>query len=278
MGLEASKHLKCAAKVLIIAASVPKVVSADISPLTERLNVGRVYESSRKVRLGDVAPSGILRFDALTRYTQDVSNDDTTNAGLDDDPGWVVRSTTVDTFQAATIAEQLVFATFCGALGKRWAERRLTVTGDKGAHYEVSTLWVCVNPATGQPTLLTDQFLNIYGEAAGDRKIAARLVHPKPDDFNQASLAKSVWPLRSVDFDVYGHVNNAAYWAVVEDSLAANGVSGAFRARIEYAKGVPIQPDVNLIETTAEGARYIWWLAGGEVAASAAIIKTDTSQ
>ena len=48
------------------------------------------------MRLGDVDPDGRLRLDALTRYTQDVSDDDTTDAGLDVEPGWVVRSTVVD--------------------------------------------------------------------------------------------------------------------------------------------------------------------------------------
>ncbi len=251
-------------------------------PQAEPLSEGRQFSGLRKVRLGDVTPSGRLRFDALTRYTQDVSDDDTTDAGLDTDPAWVVRRTTVDVIRPAHLAESLTFVTFCSALGRRWAERRLRITGDLDAHYEVSTLWICVDVETGRPRELTDQFHRLYGPAAGGRTVKARLTNPKPDP--EASLAP--WPLRTVDFDTLGHVNNAAYWALIEEALAGTPVfaqsdalgsptvEGPHRVHLEYSAGLSPADEVGIASMShAEAGHCWWWLAGPdrELAASASL-------
>ncbi len=245
-------------------------------PLKPQLG-GRTFTGTRKVRLGDVDSSGVLRLDGLTRYTQDVSDDDTTDAGLDPVPSWVVRSTVVDEIQPAHLAEQLEFVTFCAGVGKRWAERRLTVTGSEGARYEVATIWVCVDPTSGQPAVLTDQFFSLYGAAAGDRLASARLTNPKLK-FDEAGepiangqfeeYTTEQWQLRRGDFDVQHHVNNAAYWAAVNNWLP-DAVEVPRRCRLEYSEGIPEQPDVLVTrsaqrETENQDHRYLdgfglWW-------------------
>lgn len=236
---------------------------------------GRTYTGTRKVRLGDVDATGFLRLDALTRYTQDVSDDDTTDAALDTEPGWVVRSTVVDEIQPAKLAEHLDFVTFCAGVGKRWAERRLSVTGSEGAHYEVATIWVCVDIEVGRPSLLTDQFYSIYGEAADGRQASARLVNPKLtlDSSNQPgpderfdSYSTEQWQLRRGDFDVQQHVNNAAYWAAV-NSWLPDDITLPRRCRLEYGEGIPMQPEVAITqarqrspEDNAPSSGFaLWW-------------------
>lgn len=246
----------------------------------------RRFRGIRKVRLGDATPTARLRLDALTRYTQDVSDDDTTDAGLAPDPGWVVRRTRVEVGRPATLAETLTFTTWCTGLGRRWAERHLSIVGDQGAAYEVSTLWICVDLATGRPCPLTDQFLTIYGPAAGDRKVTARSTHPKP----VVGAPKRTWPLRAVDFDTLGHVNNAAYWAAVEEVLAAGSLGdgpgevaadgGGWWAEIEYRDGLDLGDEVTLLMAEVDpdrdpGSRSrtgLWWVTdGGGVAATALV-------
>ncbi|MDH3296192.1 MAG: thioesterase, partial [Acidimicrobiia bacterium] len=169
----------------------------------------------------------------------------------------------------------LRFQTFCSSLGKTWAERRLTVSGDKGAHYEVATLWVCVDLVAGQPTMLTDEFLAIYGPAAGGRKASARLRNPKPADLGEwtAKLKTESWQLRRADYDTLGHVNNAAYWAAVEQWLPP--FSGPRRARIEYGTGLSPTPQVDIARVDGDDdVLLLWWLQGenGPPAASASIV------
>lgn len=243
--------------------------------MVARPSVGRVFTGERRVRLGDVDPSGRLRFDALTRYTQDVSNDDTTDVELTDDLAFVVRRTTVDTHQPGTFGEDLTIATFCGRLGKRWAERRLVVTGSAGARYDVATLWVHIDVDSGRPRALTEEFLRHYSEAAQGRTVTARHSLRSPDQIG-ADVSRTAWPLRSVDFDTFGHMNNAAYWAVIEEHLSQLPSIGPTRTMIEYGAGIAPGDVVTIAASrrplpdgTTED--LLWWEVDGQPAASAAI-------
>ncbi|MEM9565849.1 MAG: acyl-ACP thioesterase domain-containing protein [Actinomycetota bacterium] len=228
-----------------------------IDPLALREPAGRTFGGRRKVRLGDVDADGRLRLDALTRYTQDVSDDDTADAGLDAEPGWVVRSTVVDELVPAGLGEWLSFDTFCTGTGGRWAERRLSIAGEGGGRYEVATLWVCVDATTGRPHRLTDQFIELYGEAAAGRRVSARLVNPTLSPPEARSAPRS-WQVRSADHDVYRHVNNAAYWAVVEEWGGA--WSGPRRIRLEYGAGISGVDRIDVVtEARADGCA-LWWL------------------
>lgn len=247
-------------------------------------SAGRTFSGERKVRLGDADRHGRLRLDALTRYTQDVSDDDTTAAGLPTDPGWVVRSTVVDQLVPASLGEQLRFVTFCSGLGRRWAERRLSVSGASGARYEVATLWVCIDGDTGHPVSLTDGFLDLYSSAADGRKVSARLRNPRLADHPGDEVEREWWQLRASDYDVFGHVNNAAYWSLVEQWLPPALAHGSFRARLEYGGGLPPVPWVSVARAVtgdAAGAELcLWWLepesdpgvGSGHAAATAAVV------
>ncbi len=226
--------------------------------------VGRSFSGQRKVRLGDVRPDAELRLDALTRYTQDVSNDDTTAAELPDDMAWVVRRTTVDVHRPATFAEDLTFTTFCSGLGRRWAERRLVVRGRRGAEYEVSTLWIHLDVETGRPRSLSAEFHALYAEAAQGREVGARLQNPPL----WGDPERIEWPTRVVDFDVFGHMNNAAYWAVVEELLPTTVVEAPFRCVIEYGRGISTGDQVTIACRRSDGEMDAWWLVDGDSVAS----------
>jgi acyl-ACP thioesterase len=233
-------------------------------PLVPVPSTGRRFVGHRQVRLGDVTPAGALRLDALTRYTQDVSNDDTSDAGLLDDLAWVVRSTTVDVVRPARFGERLELVTFCGGLGRRWAERRLHVTGDQGAAYEVATLWVHVDPDSGRPRTLPDQFLELYGSAAQGRTVSARLHNPSPP----ADAHGRPWVVRAADLDLFGHVNNAAYWAALEELSADEPLEPPLRAVAEYGPGLHRGADVELRWCHRDGALGAWLAEAGIVHAS----------
>lgn len=228
---------------------------------------GRTFTATRKVRLGDVDPSGCFRLDALTRYTQDVSSDDTVDAKLDETTAWVVRRTDVHVNKHAVLAEQLTLTTFCGGLGRRWAERRIHVTGSEGAHYEVASIWIHLDPMTFRPLGLTEQFFDLYAEAAGDRVVKAS--HQLPRSTGVGSQV--AWPTRAVDFDTQRHMNNAAYWAVIEELLAERGRPQQLRATIEYGGGITVDDSVALEEQRDGDVTVVWWHTGSGVAATGQI-------
>ena len=233
---------------------------------------GRVFWRERRVRLGDVTPRGRLRLDALARYLQDVSNDDTRDAELADAMSWVVRRIVIDVHQQPVFGEELRLGTFCGGIGGRWAERRVTVTGDLGARVEAATLWVHLDPDTLRPKVLPPEFHQLFAEAAAGRTVSARLSHADPPPNHGGQGERMAWPMRVADFDLLGHVNNAAYWVPVEEVLARRrDLRAPLRAELEYC--LPIEPGDRVEVVTVEGGDELaMWLVGpGGTYASATV-------
>lgn len=208
-------------------------------------SVGRVFRTSRRVRLAEADPSGRLRLDAAARILQDVATDDSHDLGALRARAWVVRRTLLEQTEAVRYDEGLALATFCSGLGTRWAERRVSMVGDRGGRLEAVTLWVHLDPATGRPAKLPDDFVAVYSEPSGGREVTARQVHdpvvPEDDDVHTMPW----WP-RVTDLDILDHVNNAASWEIVEQSLdraIERGLlsidrSGPLRAEVEFRDAI----------------------------------------
>lgn len=213
------------------------------------------------VRFGDTDPAGRLRLDALARLLQDVGNDDFADAGLDPLSPWVARRSTVQITGWPRLGERMRAATWCGGLGSRWAERRSSLVASSGAIVEVATLWVHVD-RVGRPARIPDWFETTYGEAAGGRRVSSRQSLPAPPP---GSVGRP-WPVRAVDLDVLGHMNNAVTWAIVEEACARRGVVPGI-AELEY--GAPVAP-TDEPELVLDG-EHAWLMAGGQVRAAARV-------
>ena len=198
---------------------------------------GRTFAGSRRVRLGDCSPGGRLRLDATARYLQDLSDDDTRDAGLAQ-MTWVVRRTVIDVHQFPTYLESLDMATWCSAIGSRWAERRVDI-GD--GSIRSATLWVHLDAATLRPLPTSAEFEHVFAQSAGGRTVSSRLTLDPPP----ADLELSLWPVRFTDFDVMNHMNNAIAFALVEEVLARRrDLRAPLRVEVEYRS--PIDRDVAL--------------------------------
>ena len=247
-------------------------------PMVPLPSSGRVFRAGRRVRLADADPSGRLRLDSCARYLQDLGNDDTAESGIDNDAlTWVVRRAVVDVHRPPRWREWLDLATWCGGLGGRWAERRVAMTGEHGGHIEMSTLWVQIDTATRAPARLGELFVEVYGEAAQGRRISSRLWLDDPP----VGAAADPWPLRAVDFDLIGHVNNAAYWAAVEQQIEpgtafAHALLGRpHRAIMEYGPGIAQNDEVELLVDESDDHLALWFTVDGGVQASARVIPLD---
>ena len=228
--------------------------------LVDRPARGRVFEGRRRVRLAEVGPADRLRLDAVARYLQDIARDDSADSGLENPMGWVVRRTVMRVDQAPVFQEEVELATWCSGVGPRWAERRTSLRGEQDGRVEAATIWVHVDPVTGKPARLAPGFGGIYGEAANGRGADARLTHdarpPEP-------ASRRSWPLRATDFDVLGHVNNAAYVEVVEEVLAERPELW-IDARVEVEYRDPLLPGgaPQLVTRASSEGLDLWLVAG----------------
>jgi acyl-ACP thioesterase len=223
---------------------------------------GRVFRHAAAVGLGDVTPAGRARLDAVARWLQDAAWADIVDAGVEDDGVWIVRRLELRVEQAPRFGEALEVATFCSGTGPLWAERRSTVRGAGGAHVETAALWVHLAEGGTRPRPLPERFDAIYGEAANGRRVRARLRHPGEPP---AGAAERPWAFRAADLDMAAHVNNAAYWTVIEEELAGAELDPCWNAEMEYRTPGAAGP----ARIAADGDLR-WVAAGdGEILASA---------
>ena len=213
---------------------------------------GRQFTARRRVRLGDATPNGRLRLDSVARYLQDVSNDDTRDADWSDPHWWVVRRTVIDVHQFPEYMQEIDLTTWCGGIGSHWAERRTRISAVDGTPLiDAASLWVHVDETTMQPSKVPADVVDILGASAGGRDVNARLLL-RDKLFNESNVNTSPWPLRFADFDAVGHMNNAAYWVIVEEFLAAHrDVRAPLRAVVEHV--VQVEPGQEPIRHIASG-------------------------
>ena len=77
------------------------------------------------------------------------------------------------------------------------------------------------------------------------------------------------WTVRYTDLDLMGHVNNAVYWAAVEESMADHRTGGRVTAEVEFRAGVDAKTEPSLLESTVEpGGVDGWFVVDDAVAAS----------
>jgi acyl-ACP thioesterase len=246
----------------------PPAVRLDPAPSGKR-----IFEARRAVRVGDADRHGQVRLDALATYLQDVAGDDTADVGVRDVGGWIVRRSVFEVVRPPTYGQVLTLATWASGAGSRWAERRLTITGPDLTRVEAVSLWVYVDPVTLRPAPLDAGFETIYGPSTEGRVVSSRLSHATAAAGDEP-VERLPWRLRAADIDAYGHVNNAATWAIVEDVLADDPIAAPFRAELEYR--APIEPGATVVvEVQAADAGVALWArdaGAGTLYASARVV------
>jgi acyl-ACP thioesterase len=242
----------------------------ELVPIPEK---GRRYSAQRTVRLGDTTISGRLRLDALARYLQDVAGDDVGDAGIEGP--WVMRRLALELGKLPRFRDTVELVTFCSGTGRRWAERRTTMSVDGRVAAEAVAIWVYVDPVSGAPMPLEDWFFDLYGEAAGGRRVSGRLRLPAP----HAGADARPWPLRVTDFDVLGHVNNAAHWEPVEEQLA-HVTPGArmTAAELEHKAAVEQGEELTVRSVVSDGAIAVWLTSGDLVRTAARVTLSEAGR
>jgi acyl-ACP thioesterase len=228
---------------------------------------GRIVKITRHVGLGDVRRDATLRLDALARALQDAADEDAASSGIDDMGYWLLRRLAIDLPHTPRLRAPLTLSTWCSGVGARWAERRTDVhVGDVLAARAVG-IWVHVDRETGAPTPLPDAFERVWSESAHGRRVSARLRHPGPPH----DAARDRWLLRATDIDMIDHVNNAAYWAPVEEELSRRDSPRVRSAEIEFRSGLALEDAVELRIADHEAGFGAWLCVAGDVRASALI-------
>jgi acyl-ACP thioesterase len=175
--------------------------------------------------------------------------------------------------------EPLTLRTWCSATGPRWAERRVSVGGARGGAVEAASLWVSLDPVNGRPAKLTAQFQHLFAPSTQGRSVSARLLLPgsPPPDASGREREPVDWQPRFADFDVLGHVNNAAYWTVLEQLLVhRRELRAPMMAVVEHAQ--PIEPDVAVrVEAVHRPGVVDAWITAVDDGRTLAVLHVESS-
>jgi acyl-ACP thioesterase len=241
---------------------------------------GRSFSLQMRALLGDCAPSGRMRLDALARWAQDVAYADIEDAGLEQMAIWVLRRTRINVLRFPRFGEHFEVRTFASGLGRMWAQRStiikplapgggpLAIPGETAPAVELVSLWIHLDPVRRVPSVITQAELDIYSQAAGEGRFQHRLTHPRPEAGSVSADAgpHSEWVFRRTDTDLADHVNNAAYWEPLEEELLrADAEVAQVDAELEFR--TPAQPGP--VRLLRDGPyRWLTEPEGGEVYAS----------
>ncbi len=198
---------------------------------------------------------------------QDVSDEDTTDAGFPPDEPWVVRRVDMGITSFPVFRDMVTVSTWCSGIGGRWAERRVRIEGDTGGRVDAAVLWVHLD-AEGRPARLPERFDSLYGEAARGRKVRARLHH----DAMVADTETTPFPLRLTDFDLMGHVNNAVSWIPVEEALALQrDLRAPLRVTLEHPGPIDPGDAPTVAVVDVDDGFDVWIVVDGDTRSSARV-------
>ena len=226
---------------------------------------GRIYRSRRRVRLSEMDAAGRLRLDTVARYLQDVAIDDVDETGWGAPQHvWVVRWYRIEVLEPFLTDRDVSVATWCSASASHAAGRRTSLQGDGGGRIETDSVWIHLDPA-GRPARL-DGF-GVYTSSTEGRRASTRLSLPDPPP----DAPRMRWQLRSADVDLMGHVNNAVYWAAVDERLVTLEIDPAqpYRVVLEFRGAIDLGDDVELLDHEGDGWAGVAFAVGRDVRAVA---------
>jgi acyl-ACP thioesterase len=221
----------------------------------------RRFRTEKTIGLSELDAAGRLRLDVIARFLQDAASEDVTDVGRPPSRHfWVVRRTELEVLEPFAEDLRVQIETWASGIAPTAASRRYSLHGDAGGHVEAESLWIHLDSDL-RPLRLDDGFLEIYGPSAAGRRASTRLTLPAPSVEPDRD-----WPQRVVDVDRLGHVNNAAYWAPVEE-LWAGRLGGRLKAVLEYRRPIDLGEPVRI----ACEDDMLWLVVNNEVRAAARI-------
>jgi acyl-ACP thioesterase len=210
-------------------------------------------------------PAGRVRLDAIARWLQDAAYWDVVDAGWDRPAPWFVRRLRIQARRFPVFGETVTLTTWCSGLGPALAERRTSHRRDAAAAPETVAQRVHVDAATQRPAPLPAEFVALYAPSAAGRRSRTRLHHRSSPP---AGTTCRPFTFRAGDLDQAQHVNNAAYWAVLEEELTAHRPDTPLDAEVEHRSPVDAGP----VAVHADAAGGRWVVADDETVAATFVL------
>ncbi|MEI4741724.1 acyl-[acyl-carrier-protein] thioesterase [Rhodococcus erythropolis] len=260
-----------------------------VTVLPERTSDAPHFAAEYRIRAGDVDQDMRVRLDSIARYLQDVANDNLAASTFgSSDPFWLVRRTVIDVVEPISWPGTVLLERWCSALSTRWANMRVRMNATSEVDrlnpnprpaglIETESFWINVNEA-GMPARISDGGFEYLSSMTSERRLRWKQMNSSvpPDPHTAGTADDRLHILRATDFDPLRHMNNSAYWAVIEDELIGHPdlKNSPHRAVIEYLR--PVAPHSRMtVRRSREGDRLsIWMIVDDCVSTTVTVTKT----
>ncbi|OBI39702.1 acyl-[acyl-carrier-protein] thioesterase [Mycobacterium colombiense] len=202
---------------------------------------GEIFETRWPLRVADVDADGHLRLDAAARHIQDAAQDHARAWGADQlHPLWIIRRTIIDVMSPITFQSDLRLRRWCSGTSTRWCQMRVRIDGNDGGRIESEGFWINMNRDTMMPSIIGEEFLSRLNSTTDTHRLRWKPIL-EPLGERDTADATFDFPVRATDIDIFNHVNNSVYWAVVEEYLRGQPRrESPFRVVVEHI--APVAP------------------------------------
>ncbi|MFD4785316.1 acyl-ACP thioesterase domain-containing protein [Rhodococcus qingshengii] len=242
---------------------------SDLYPLTLE---SRTFEKTYRIRIDDVDPRMIVTNAGIARFLQDIALDMTEQSEFGaTNPFWIVRRNVIDVLDPITWPGDVHIKRWCSATSAMWVSMRQTLKGvpetspfnsQARSPGLIETESFCINVTReGRPTRIDENSLGRWSEGGTDKRLRWKTLNSTevPDCAGEQDFT-----LRHCDFDMFHHMNNAAYWHAVDQYQVRwdEVTSAPHRAVIEYLKPVPFTEKLTIKSAPVEGGFALWFHHG----------------
>ncbi len=246
----------------------------------------KVFERKYRIGMDEADPQSRVRLDAVARFVQDTGMDILAETELGKhDPFWIVRRSIIDIIEPITWPGYARASWWVGAVSRHNMVTRQTMTGvptvsrfssaeRPAGRVETETFSVNVT-REGRPSPVSDATLAGWRADAVHDTLVWKPMNAATPPVDQLEYFTSAFSLRTTDFDAFGHMNNAAYWHIVEYYLQPlrSLHRGPYRAVIEFLKPIRPRREVLVSQTYTDDKLGLWLIADGAVTTTVVVTK-----
>lgn len=226
----------------------------------------RIFETKRRIRVGDCDTTGTVRVDALARFLQDVGYDDTEDIGVGDGGLWVARSIAMRFPNKSKMPkrnEWVNLETYCSGIGYAFAQRTVNIYTNLGDVITTNTIWVSIDSA-GKPVSIPLWLSKEYPDAL---KMKATKTLPLPM-LEEESVGHTIdWKIRAADIDVNGHANNALAFSALFEAANILRVRPPSEVLVEYHLPLVASKQTDLFMVKSGRGFDAWLVSDHNIAA-----------
>lgn len=184
------------------------------------------FEFRTPINYRDLNKNWKLRLDALTSYLQESAILHSEILGFNanymirNNCAWILNKISIKIFELPKLRDEIKIETWSREIHTVKAYRDFNVYLNEKLICQASSLWVFVDSRTKKLKRVPDEVRNMYGE----EKISNG-INPDELDLNPEELKNSNFTftkentIRYTDVDTNGHLNNTAFFTLIEDAL-----------------------------------------------------------